>query len=71
MKILEFKCDTCERSFPNEDRLLRIGSEDGDGLLVNNNLPDHAIISMNRYKDIHFCSKECFVSYFFNSECKP
>jgi hypothetical protein len=50
----------------SETELLTIGSEDGVSLLVRNNIKGRAVMEMTRHGDIHFCSRTCFMNYFFH-----
>ena len=66
MKTITYTCDKCLKTFANDKKLITIGSEDEEGLRYKNNLEERAVIEMNRHSDIHFCSKDCFVNYFFH-----
>ena len=69
MKEVIYTCDGCSQKYINSDiALLTIGSEDGQGLKVINNLKQRAIMEMTRHGDIHFCSQTCFVNYFFHDD---
>lgn len=66
MRTVTYTCDRCLKTFSNDAELITIGSENGQELRYVNNLQERAVIEMNRHSDIHFCSKECFVNYFFH-----
>lgn len=68
MKITYYKCDCseCVNETSNIEtaKWLEIGSEDNT-LFINNFLKDKHLISLQKYKHIHFCSSECLARYFF------
>ena len=65
MKITEYKCDKCGTCSNDIRHWLEIGSDTGNGLFINNNCSDAGLISMDKYSNIHFCSKECLNGYLF------
>lgn len=69
-KHITYICDTCNKKEADiYDRWLTIGSETENNLRMVNNLPNRRHYKLASYPAIHFCSKECFVDYFFeNSE---
>jgi len=67
MKIVTIKCDTCQKVLGDEH--IRLGSETETDLSFENKLPNPKVgetRSIGRYRDLHFCSKEHFVKYFFD-----
>lgn len=65
MKLITYKCDKCGKSRDTEPEWLEIGSHAEYQLYIKNPLPGHKIISMDNHSAIHFCSKDCFIDYFF------
>lgn len=63
MLTVEYKCDNCQKKL-NYSEVLEIKSENKT-LYVKNNLEDKKLISLQNFDSIHFCSKRCFVNYFF------
>lgn len=68
MKKVTITCDTCNKVL--RDEYIRLGSENGNDLCFENKLPTKVgeMINMHRYHDLHFCSKEHFIKYFFERE---
>lgn len=70
MKITTYKCDNdeCGNETNNIkiDGWLEIGSEDNT-LFINNHLKNKKLISLARYKGIHFCSSKCFINFFIDT----
>ncbi len=62
-------CDTCKKHL-EEGECIELGTEDGKTLKYENRLPDSKkvgeTISISRYRDLHFCSKQHFIDYFFS-----
>ena len=69
MKITTYKCDCseCNNQTSNieYDKWLEIGSENNT-LFVNNHFKNKHLISLQKYRSIHFCSSECLSKYFFD-----
>lgn len=67
MKRIIYTCDTCEKTFSNDDHLITLGSEDGQSLKYKNNTgyQKTKLIEMNKMENMHFCSKQCFIDRFF------
>ena len=73
MKV--YKCDgklndgsSCNEISDNTESWLTIGSHDNKSLCVENNLENRGVVQMGRHSDIHFCSKQCFINFIFQSE---
>lgn len=69
MKKITITCDFCYKEL--HDEYIRLGSENEQELCFENRLPNLEIgntANIGRYRDLHFCSKEHFVNYFFNSK---
>ena len=66
MKKVTIICDLCKTVLQNE--YIRLGSESGTELCFENTLPTKAGETqyIGRYSDLHFCSKDHFVKYFFD-----
>ena len=70
MKLI--KCDVCKKTL-EEDKYIFLGTESGKTLSYENRLERMVgqIISLSRYRDLHFCSKEHFMDYLFENDKKP
>jgi len=70
--MLIYKCDgvNCKSESDNINTWLTIGSSDSS-LRANNGLANQRLVNMNNHRDIHFCSKKCFVGYFFLASPEP
>lgn len=70
MKI--YRCDGKECSLESEtvDHWLSLGSKNNSLFFENGKRDafDGGLISLGGHRDIHFCSKRCFISYFFGLE---
>jgi hypothetical protein len=68
IKLTTYKCDFSECGNETNDiekaGWLEIGSEDHT-LFITNHLKDKHLISLKKYKHIHFCSSKCLSRYFF------
>lgn len=67
MKIVVYKCNHCKKEIESA-RMVTFGSSDEESFNMNNTLPDRHMIQMNAHSNIHFCSKTCFVDFFFHPE---
>lgn len=69
MKTITYKCDCSECGNETNNielgEWIEIGSENST-LFVNNYLNNKHIISLQRYKHIHFCSSRCLSRYFYD-----
>ena len=69
MKTITYKCDCSEcGNFTNnieKAEWIEIGS-DNNTLFINNHLKNKHLISLQKYKYIHFCSSKCLSRYFFD-----
>lgn len=66
--MIKIICDTCRIDVTNLKKI-EIGSENGKSLKFSNETKkDVAVISLSDYNDLHFCSKKCFIDYFFDSK---
>ena len=71
MKTVKITCDNCQAEI-GEDDCIRIGSKSGDALEYKNSLKSNDnIYLLSHYGDLHFCSKEHFIEYFFPPKPKP
>lgn len=68
MKKVTITCDTCKKVLGDEH--IRLGSENETDLYFENKLPTKIGETqyIGRYHDLHFCSKEHFIKYFFDRE---
>lgn len=57
----------CQNTTEDVHNWITIGSEDGESLQIKNGKSYRHIIETNSYRDLHFCSSECFMYYFFKS----
>lgn len=67
MKKVTITCDVCHKEI--DDEHIKIGSETGEDFCFSNYLRSKEIGckgKMGKYRDLHFCSKEHFIKYFFN-----
>lgn len=65
MKI--YKCDNnrCNNETESLSQWMSIGTSDGtNNLYIKNYIPGHRMQEMGKHRDIHFCSKECFIDLF-------
>ena len=63
MKIITITCDHCDKKLGENHKML--GSENGKHLEFRNKTKDSTVQTLSRYRDLHFCSKEHFINYFF------
>lgn len=64
-----YTCDNCARVLSNDDALITIGSKNEREFKYKNNLlEDRAMVEMTNHIDLHFCSKFCFIHYFFHEK---
>jgi hypothetical protein len=78
MKLTTYQCDHCERKFSNDKELIAIGVDGGDDndmdspklYYVNPHCKMNQVKEMNRMHDLHFCSQDCFINHFFDTENK-
>ena len=69
MKITTISCDTCGNEILKEDGVIMVGSESGSEFCFSNKLRKTMVgevIRLSHHKDLHFCTKNHFVDYFFN-----
>lgn len=68
MKKVIITCDTCKKEIG--ENYIRLGSENETELSFDNNLKTKVgqTKSLRRYRDLHFCSKEHFFTFFFNDK---
>lgn len=73
MKVTIYTCDenNCNNK-KNEKPVdwLMIGSS-GNDIQIENNLTDARFKNHGNYRDLHFCSKKCFVDYFISPLTEP
>lgn len=73
MKTINYKCDCQEcGNVTNDiqiDEWIEIGSQDGS-FFINSYLKNRRLISLGKYRDIHFCSSKCLTQYFFEDSDK-
>jgi hypothetical protein len=68
MKTETFKCNTCEKEYSTDKEMLRIGDYQEDNLFIRNPFPNSRLLAMDNHDAIHFCSKACFMEFFFIDE---
>jgi len=68
MKITTITCDMCKEEI-NENHIT-IGSESEKELIFQNKLENKGlgVHYIARYRDLHFCSKDHFIYYFFGKD---
>lgn len=68
MKKVITTCDVCKKEIG--DNHIMLGSENGTELHFDNRLkvPIGGTQSIARYVDLHFCSQQHFVEYFFGKQ---
>lgn len=74
MKRILIDCDTCRKRLTKEEGVIEIGSNTEHDLAFDNTLgglKTGSTKSISRYTNLHFCSKEHFVEYFFGKEVPP
>lgn len=62
-----YKCDNdrCNKETESLSELMSIGtSDETNNLYIINNIRGHRMKNMGKHRDIHFCSKECFIDLF-------
>ena len=67
MKIIKITCDECKNKLKESNGFIELGSVNDSELTFSNTLKDvnRSIISLERYRALHFCNKDCFMGYFF------
>ena len=69
MKTTEYSCDHCKRKYANDAEIISLGSKDGFTLYYKNpHTEPYQIKDLNHYHDLHFCNRDCFTNYFFNTD---
>lgn len=73
MKLVTFTCDgpECQQTISEHGirHWLSIFTKSEEpSLEVRNGVEDHRLETLRRYRDIHFCSRKCFINYFFKEE---
>ncbi len=69
--MITITCNHCKREL-TEDELITIGSEN-NSLKFKKPSTGQGVYHLERYSDLHFCGKVCFLEFFFGKEtpCKP
>jgi hypothetical protein len=70
-KTIKYKCNNCGdgKEYTDNERpeWLEIGTEQNYGLFIKNDLRvENGIHALGNHSNIHFCSKSCFIQYFFD-----
>lgn len=68
MKKIIIKCDVCNKDIG--DIHISLGNEDNNNLFYKNNLGTKPgeVESLSSYRQLHFCSKDHFIKYFFDNQ---
>jgi hypothetical protein len=68
MKTIKITCDKCQKVI-TEEPFITIGSTDEQSFKFENTIDDGVRpIKLTRYHDLHFCSKDHFINYFFHKK---
>jgi len=63
---IKYICDHCDRKSFVKDNWMEIKAVGNDASLsIENNIHGRSLISSSMYKQMHFCSRECFIDHFF------
>lgn len=73
MRKVIYSCEKedCKRQTSEHgiENWLSIFTTDNENSLgVRNGLENHRLETLSRYDSIHFCSRKCFINYFFKEE---
>ncbi len=68
-KSIVYKCNNCGKTVcDKEPKWLEIGSKSENELYIKNEISDSGTTVLNNYDAVHFCSKVCFIAFFFGRE---
>ena len=59
-----YRCNQCKREYDSRNYFISI-SADNNSLKIENKLDNAKLLNLDFHSEINFCSKTCFIDFFF------